>query len=168
MGGAVTSAWRRARSSSCSWQQVRLGNYGKVPAPSTLIPVTLTVPPSGVVYLAIHLEYGLKKTSGYTKNYSDDAVDCTNPTRVLIPNHGSYTFSVGGAQTGATSIQNQNSFKRIPGVAGGAAAGDPHSGAGIPRDLVTNAKRGPDRASEITEKMVSILSPKAYRKAATF
>jgi hypothetical protein len=101
-----------------SSQQVGLADYGQVPAPFTLIPVTLTVPPSGVVYLAIHLEYGLKKTSGYMKNFSDDAVASANPRRVLIPNHGSYTFSVSGAQTSAASIQNCNSFKRIPGVAG--------------------------------------------------
>jgi hypothetical protein len=101
-----------------SSQQVGLAGYGTAPAAFTTIPVTLRVPASGVVYLAMHLDYGLTKASGYTKNLVDDAVSCAVSTRVLIPNHGSYNFFVGGAQNGATSIQNYNSFKRIPGVAG--------------------------------------------------
>lgn len=101
-----------------SSSRVGEANYGFPPAASTTIPVTLTVPPSGVVYLAISLNYGLKKTVGYMNNLYDDAVFCANPTRVLIPNHGSYNFSVSGAQTGSTSLQNDNSFKQIPGVAG--------------------------------------------------
>ncbi|MGD0745549.1 MAG: DUF4082 domain-containing protein [Verrucomicrobiota bacterium] len=101
-----------------SSQQVKLAAYGNGPSASTTIPVTLTVPASGFVHLAIHLDYGLKGSSGFTKNVSDDAVDCATGTKVLIPNHGSYSFSVSGAQSGATSIENNNAFKRIPGIGG--------------------------------------------------
>jgi hypothetical protein len=96
----------------------KLISYGKPPGASTMIPVTLTVPASGVVYLAIHLDYGFKGQSGFTKNFYDDAVDYANTSMVLVPNHGTYEFSVAGAQSGSASIQNYNVFKRIPGVAG--------------------------------------------------
>lgn len=103
---------------SSSSQLVKLSTYGKSPAASTTIPVTLTVPASGVVYLVMHLDYGLKGTTGYTQNFFADAVDCATGTKVLVPNHGTYAFSVAGAQNGANSIQNINAFKKIPGVAG--------------------------------------------------
>jgi len=118
MGGNSQQCLAPGNAFFTSSRQVGLAKYGYPPAASTTIPVTLTVPPSGVVYLAISLDYGLTKTSGYMNNFYDDAVCYANPTRVLIPNHGSYNFSVSGAQTGATSIQNDNSFKQIPGVAG--------------------------------------------------
>ena len=77
-----------------------------------MIPVTLTVPASGVVYLAVQVGYGLKGSCGYTKNAAGDAVDCATGMKVLIPNCGRYTFLVGGALSGNTSIQNYNVFKR--------------------------------------------------------
>lgn len=116
-----------------SSQQVSLADYEEmvmgmpVLQPYTIIPVTLTVPDSGVVYLTLHLDYGLKKTSGYTPGLLGDALDCATD-EVLVANHGNYEFSVGGDQDGSTSIQNENAFKKIPGVAGlvlDEKAGDP-------------------------------------------
>jgi hypothetical protein len=101
-----------------SSQQVSLSSYGKVPAASVTVPVTLTVPPSGAVYLTMHLAYGLKGTTGYTSDLSGDAVSCANTAKILVPNNAIYNFSVGGAQNGGTSIQSENSFKKIPGIAG--------------------------------------------------
>jgi hypothetical protein len=106
------------RKFAVSPQQVQLADYGQPPSAFKTIPVTLTVPASGVVYLVVHLEYGFKGMSGFTKNVRDDAVDCSTGKSILIPNHGTYQFSVSGAQTGTATLHNENSFKRVPGVAG--------------------------------------------------
>jgi hypothetical protein len=148
-------------------QQVRLMDYGIVPAASATIPVTLTVPASGVVYLAIHLDYGLKKTSGYTQNFSGDALDCATGT-MRIPNHGSYSFTVSGAQTDTTSIQNYNSFKRIRGVAGLAqykATLDPVCGAAV---TLSNARGVPVGSAVTDEDGFYLISYKHTGRAATF
>jgi hypothetical protein len=168
MGGGSEQCLVPGNAFFASSQQVRLADYGRVPAPFKLIPVTLTVPPSGVVYLAIHLDYGLEKMSGFMKNFYDDAVDYLNPNRVLIPNHGSYTFSVSGAQTGATSIQNDNSFKRIPGVAGLAQHKDtldPVPGAVV---NLANANRVRIASAVTDEDGFYIIPYKHTGKAATF
>jgi hypothetical protein len=93
-----------------SGQQVTLKNYSNVPGAPVTVPVTLTVPPSGAVYLTIHLANGLKGTSGYRSDANGNAVSCSSPTKLLIPNHGTFTFSVSGAQNGINTIQNINSF----------------------------------------------------------
>ena len=159
---------RLPRAFFVSSQQVKLADYGSVPAASITIPVTLTVPTSGVVYLAIHLDYGLKRTSGYTRNYSADAVDCATGTNVLIPNHGSYEFSVGGAQSGAASIENINIFKRIPGVAGRVVRDDttdPVPGASV---ILANAKRVPVGYGITDEDGFYMIAYKHTGKAATY
>ena len=96
--------------------EIDLASYGS--EPTTTVDVRLTIPASGFVFLAIHLDYGLKGHSGFTKNMNDDAVDCATGGHLLIPNHGSYAFSVSGAQNGTATIENLNIFKRNPGVAG--------------------------------------------------
>jgi hypothetical protein len=93
-----------------SGQQVSLKNYPSLPGASVTVPVTLTVPRSGAVYLSIHLANGLKGTSGYRSDADGNAFSC-NSLKLLIPNHTSFNFSVSGAQTGITTIQNINSFK---------------------------------------------------------
>jgi hypothetical protein len=99
-------------------QQVKLEDYGATPSAFRTIPVTLTVPSSGVVYLAVHLEYGFKGMTGFSKNFNDDAIDCATRDQMLVPNHGTYQFSVSGSQNDSTAIKNYNAFKHIPGVAG--------------------------------------------------
>ncbi len=101
-------------------------------------------------------------------NFNDDAVDYAHPTRVLIPNHGSYNFSVSGAQTGATSIENDNSFKQIPGVAGLVQ----HKGtlAPVPRAKVTlsNADHVPVGSAVTDEDGFYMIAYKHTGKAETF
>ncbi len=149
-------------------QVVKLMNYGKPAAAQKVVPVTLTVPASGVVYLAIHLDYGLKGSSGFTKNYYDDAVDCATGKKILIPNHGTCEFSVAGAQSGSASIQNYNTFKRIPGVAGLVqykATGNPVMGAEV---TLANAKRVPVGASTTDEDGFYMIPYKHTGKVATY
>jgi len=99
-------------------QQITLASYGNPAQPSTTVSVSLTVPASGSVFLNLHLDYGLKKTSGFTKNAAGDAVDCATGTRVLIPYRAAYNFGVSGAQNDTAPVQSVNVFKKNPGVAG--------------------------------------------------
>lgn len=99
-------------------QQVTLADYGAAPEPFTSIPVSLTVPDSGLVQIAVHLDFGLKRSSGYLRNMYDDALDCATGSVVLIPNHANLEFAVSGAQSGSATIQNINVWKKMVGVAG--------------------------------------------------
>lgn len=99
-------------------QQVTLSSYGNPARPSTTISVTVTVPDSGAVFLNLHLDYGLKKTGGFTKNTAGDAVDCATGAQVLIPQNAAYTFAVAGGQSDSQTVQSINVFKKNPGVAG--------------------------------------------------
>jgi len=83
------------------------------------INVSGTVPSSGLVYVTIHLDYGLKKTPGYYKctgDNADSSTDCVG--EFLIPNNGVYNFAVMDPATYETEIINVNSFKHDPGFAG--------------------------------------------------
>jgi hypothetical protein len=85
---------------------------------STTVTVTLTVPASGFVYLNMHLDYGLKKTTGYAKGgpSGNDAIDPTT-LRVLIPDRGTYSFAFSdGNEAASDSLCNINVFKKVPGV----------------------------------------------------
>jgi len=75
--------------------------------------VNVTVPDTGLVYVAIHLDYGLKKTVGYSP-YGNNAVSSTK----RIDDLTDYDFAVGGDMTDAQTVQNQNVFKKIPGFGG--------------------------------------------------
>ena len=79
----------------------------------TSIGLNLKVPATGFVYLNIHLDYGLKGTSGYSTNARGDALNSSGI--VVIPNRGSYTFSstIGG-EYASDSICNINDFKKLP------------------------------------------------------
>lgn len=99
-------------------QQIALTNYGALPNKFTTLPVTLKVPASGVVYLTVHLDYGLKKTTGYKMSASGDALECATGTKILVPNHNDYVFSVAGDFTGSASVKNYNDFKQNSGDRG--------------------------------------------------
>jgi hypothetical protein len=91
--------------------QIRLGVYGTRPTIGSVtppIPLTLTVPPSGVVYLSIDLDYGLENTSGYTAGANSAAIGSTT----TIANHGIYSFSVyvNNSHISPVPITNDNSF----------------------------------------------------------
>jgi hypothetical protein len=96
--------------------QVTLASYGG--KSSCVTNLTFNVPPSGSVYLAIHMDYGLKKTTGYSPDASGNAVSCTNTTQILIPSAASYVFSTGGAGTGSATVTSCIDFKKTPGTAG--------------------------------------------------
>jgi hypothetical protein len=101
--------------------QVVLANYRpQAVGSSTVVTVTLTVPASGFVYLNMHLDYGLKGTSGYASGGSsgNDAVDPAT-RQVLIPNRGSYLFAFSdGTDSESDSICNINDFKKVTGIVG--------------------------------------------------
>ncbi|MHA2064668.1 MAG: DUF7507 domain-containing protein, partial [Candidatus Thorarchaeota archaeon] len=79
-------------------------------------------PSTGLIYVTIHLDYGLKGTLGYQKNANDDAVDALTQT-IIIQNYGDYAFSYTGTSLHSIvedtqTVQNENTFKRNPGFGG--------------------------------------------------
>ena len=86
--------------------------------------VTVQVPPTptGFIYLNIHLDYGLKGTTGYAKGGSgNDAVSYTEQTKTLIPDLQQYTFSdtySSGFGLNSHTVTSVNAFKRDPGIGG--------------------------------------------------
>jgi hypothetical protein len=100
--------------------KITLQSYAtKAIGSSTMLTLQIPVPASGFVFLAIHLDYGLKGSTGYGKSSSgDNATQCSSPYAVLIPNNATYTFGVGGPVTDIQTAQSCNTFKRNPGVGG--------------------------------------------------
>jgi hypothetical protein len=97
--------------------QIMLETYGG--AETTALPITMTVPDSGFIYLNIQLGYGLRGGENrYQQNSHGDALDFDDETVTLIPNGAAATFSVSGAQRDGDTVYNTNVFKRIAGVAG--------------------------------------------------
>ncbi len=119
---------------------ITLGSYaGKFGTYST-ITVNGPVPSTGQAYIWIHLDYGLKKTTGYAKvtdlktgtrvcdlsksspgDDSDANATLRGTATVSICDNDSYVFSAMGTITlgsASSSVQNNNVFKRDPGVAG--------------------------------------------------
>jgi hypothetical protein len=87
--------------------------------------VTLSIPvPAGSVYLAIHLDYGLKGYTGYGTDANGNATVCNStatPAPVPFSNGQPYTFTVNGAGPtiyGANTFNGGNDFKKTTGTAG--------------------------------------------------
>jgi hypothetical protein len=101
--------------------QVVLGDYlPQKMGSSRTVSVTLTVPATGFVYLNMHLDYGLKRTTGYAKGgpSGNDAIDPAT-LQVLIPDRNSYLFGFSdGVESASDSICNMNVFKKVAGVGG--------------------------------------------------
>ncbi|MEM2294046.1 MAG: hypothetical protein QXX41_12295 [Nitrososphaerota archaeon] len=93
------------------------------------ITVNGPVPESGLVYVTIHLDYGLKKTVGYTPD-SDKNAEKPIGTEVIV-NYASYTFEVSGDLTDSQTIQSVNVFKRDPGFAGIVTDSEGNPSAGV-------------------------------------
>jgi hypothetical protein len=74
--------------------------------------------PGGFLYVTVHVDYGLKGTTGYLPNLNNDALDAADEVTVLIPNFSDYIFSVSGSQNDSQTIQSSNNFKKIPGFGG--------------------------------------------------
>ena len=96
-----------------SGEQVILTDYT---TDTYTVPVAIPPLPSGSAYINIHLDYGLKGTTGYTKDAGNNAVDYLSLSTILIPDLHDYIFS--DNQGGSTTIENNNVFKRDPGFAG--------------------------------------------------
>ena len=98
--------------------QVTLVNYIPQAFGSTTT-VTIHVPalPGGFAYINIHIDYGLKGTTGYAKGgpSGNDAVDMTT-LAVRIPDEQPYNFT--DTNGGNVTITSINSFKKDPGISG--------------------------------------------------
>jgi len=85
---------------------------------TTTVQVTL----DGPAYVNMHLDYGLKGTTGYSKNSNNDVTyPCTTlPCQVVIPNMENYMFSFGDSSSviDSDTVQSLNVFKRDPGIGG--------------------------------------------------
>jgi hypothetical protein len=98
-------------------------NFGSI----ATITVAGSAPSTGQAYVWVHLDYGLELTTGYSK-----ALDLTTGTPVCdltlgtgndndaqatpsnVCDNNTYTFTSAGSQT----IQNNNAFKKDPGIGG--------------------------------------------------
>jgi uncharacterized repeat protein (TIGR01451 family) len=83
---------------------------------SVTVSVTATVPETGLVYVTIHLDFGLKKWRDFQRTGSNgaDHPDDMND----IPDYNDYWFSVAGDMTDSQVVQNMNVFKKNPGFGG--------------------------------------------------
>jgi hypothetical protein len=101
-----------------------------------------TVPETGLIYVTIHLEYGLKQTAGYAKNSLTlaatgvglDGILGTSDDILTIPNFQAYEFAWNsGSGWTEPTIESENAFKKDPGFAGLVTDvnGDPVAGAVI-------------------------------------
>jgi hypothetical protein len=106
-----------------SSQLVTLADYGANPTFSSskvTRDVTFTADSTGFAYVNIHVDYGLKGTTGYAKGGSsgNDAVDFANQSIVKIPDKQGYTFTESDGTTSSATVQSENVFKKDPGVGG--------------------------------------------------
>jgi hypothetical protein len=101
---------------------VTLADYGANPTFATKVTrdVTFTADSTGFAYVNIHVDYGLKGTTGYAKGGAsgNDAVDSTNQSIVKIPDKQSYTFTESDGTTSSATVQSENVFKKDPGIGG--------------------------------------------------
>jgi hypothetical protein len=80
---------------------------------------TLTIDPDGFegwVFVRVHLKYGLKGITTGCERDDTDAIDC-DPVGDILDGQ-EYEFSFTDDASGSTTIDSQNEFKRINGVAG--------------------------------------------------
>ncbi len=107
-----------------SSSQVTLASYAAPPVVGktfTTLAETVPLPADGFIYLNIHLDYGLKKTGGYTADGSGDAIACSSTPVPEIPNNVTYPFGYTVGTTAVTTVpavQSANDFKKNPGAGG--------------------------------------------------
>ncbi len=94
-----------------------ISNYNPQTIGSTVtLTVSGTVPLSGMVYVNIHLNYGLK--GSFFGNSGSNATNSTTGM-VIVPNGATYTFSATvGSTSNTQTVSSQNAFKGDPGIAG--------------------------------------------------
>ena len=92
----------------------------------TIVENAITVSPdaslSGVIWITMHFEFGLKKTGGYEMHLYKDAADVWRAHAMKgddsIYDLTDYKFTVSGPVSDSKIIQNRNEFKKIRGIAG--------------------------------------------------
>jgi hypothetical protein len=76
------------------------------------------VPSSGIAYVTIHLDYGLKGTGNYGKGSNNNVV-IYSTTTVVIPQHADHNFNaVTPTNSSSPIVYNINIFKHDPGFVG--------------------------------------------------
>ncbi len=97
---------------------------------TTTVFLTGPVPSTGLVYVTIHMDYGLRNQDFYKNNTGSSSgpfpVSCSNNpcaqwttnTAVIIGTPQTYLFSVAGSMSTTTSPASVNNFKKDPGFAG--------------------------------------------------
>ncbi len=104
---------------------ILLSDYGSTPTvgvTTTTVTVTGNIPATGLVYVTIHLEYGLKGTSGWTKVGTGPTVfpafNSGIGGGITINDPQSYAFSFTDGTPSSTSPVSHNVWKKDPGFAG--------------------------------------------------
>ncbi len=102
---------------------VTLSSYGGTFGSTVSIAISLNSPSlTGIVYVEVHLDYGLKGTTSYTPQLTapgastKNAIAVTGTEAVTIPYLQPYTFAATGRSS--ATIKSENVFKNDPGVAG--------------------------------------------------
>jgi hypothetical protein len=106
-----------------------LGDYGtspKVGETPTTVTVSATTPSTGLVYVTIHLDYGMKGTGGWSKGTNDLATNkslfANWPVYIADPQKYGFSSTVidGGGSSAPLmeSVSSVNDFKRNLGFAG--------------------------------------------------
>jgi hypothetical protein len=118
---------------------IALGGYAGLGSYQT-ITVKAIVPDSGLLLVTVHLEYGLLKSTGYSKGVDDKAI-LPGPDGIIgtaddmvIPSPQAYDFRWsldGGANWYEPTIESENNFKKNPGVAGQVVDGGTSGLAGV-------------------------------------
>jgi hypothetical protein len=77
--------------------------------------LSIPVEGSGLVFIKVHLDYGLKGVGGYSVDANNNATKTSSPINNFTP----YTFTITGAGLNETdTIQNENVFKKLTGIGG--------------------------------------------------
>ena len=95
------------KAAELNWRPVHLLGVSTSSIDAALVPAGLN---NGNLWLAVHLDYGLKGTTGYGKVTGGNAIPCGSGTR-SITNNQSYSFDGAGVKT-------CNTFKNVTGVFG--------------------------------------------------
>lgn len=97
-------------------QQITLGTYTGTFGSTAKLTFTM---PSGVgfAFFTVHMDYGLKNVEGMCSVVNTADASCTSPSpSLLITNLQNYSFTDG--LNGISIIQNENQFKKDPGIGG--------------------------------------------------
>ncbi len=123
--GDVSSAFtidtENGYKSASGYEIIRLSDYETKLGSTEWITVQGVIPASGFAYITVHLEYGLIKTSGWTKN-GETANSASLGVTLTEPQGYAFSFvdngpDLGGVSDGETG-QSVNEWKKAAGVMG--------------------------------------------------